>query len=86
MRSSSCTAPLAYQRGHRWAPLTTRPRRGPRALQAGGCVIATTCQIVTGFKATCARKLTPGQKQANRVLAAGRAPVEHGFANLDGAP
>jgi hypothetical protein len=38
--------------------------------------------IVTGFKATRARKLTPGQKQANRVLAAGRAPVEHGFANL----
>ncbi|MFG2557854.1 hypothetical protein [Streptomyces sp. NPDC048496] len=37
---------------------------------------------VTGFKATRARKLTPGQKQANRVLAAGRAPVEHGFANL----
>ncbi|MDH6580879.1 transposase family protein [Kitasatospora sp. MAP5-34] len=38
--------------------------------------------IVTGYKATRARKLTPGQKQANRVLAAGRAPVEHGFANL----
>ncbi|MEU6654928.1 transposase family protein [Streptomyces sp. NPDC046900] len=37
--------------------------------------------IVTGFKATRARKLTPGQKQANRVLAAARAPVEHGFAN-----
>ncbi|MFI9366604.1 transposase family protein [Kitasatospora sp. NPDC053057] len=38
--------------------------------------------IVTGYKATRARKLTPGQKQANRVLAAGRAPVEHGFAHL----
>lgn len=38
--------------------------------------------IVTGFKPTGARKLTPGHKQANRVLAAGRAPVEHGFANL----
>ena len=38
--------------------------------------------IVTGFKATRARKLTPGQKQANHILAAGRAPVEHGFANL----
>ncbi|WP_306954263.1 transposase family protein [Streptomyces sp. B4I13] len=38
--------------------------------------------IVTGYKATHWRKLTPGQKQANRVLAAGRAPVEHGFANL----
>jgi hypothetical protein len=34
--------------------------------------------IVTGFKATRARKLTPGQKQANRVLTAARAPVEHG--------
>jgi hypothetical protein len=38
--------------------------------------------IVTGYKATRWHKLTPGQKQANRVLAAGRAPVEHGFANL----
>ncbi|MFJ3964883.1 transposase family protein [Streptomyces sp. NPDC090036] len=28
------------------------------------------------------RKLTPGEKQANRVLAAARAPVEHGFAHL----
>ncbi|GAA4888027.1 transposase family protein [Streptomyces coeruleoprunus] len=38
--------------------------------------------VVTGFKATRARKLTPAQKQANRILAAGRAPVEHGFAHL----
>ncbi|WP_234025314.1 MULTISPECIES: transposase family protein [Streptomyces] len=38
--------------------------------------------IVTGYKTTRARKLTPGQKQANRVLGAARAPVEHGFANL----
>lgn len=38
--------------------------------------------IVTGYKATRARKLTPGQKQANRILSAGRAPVEHGFAHL----
>ncbi|MEN8652376.1 transposase family protein [Streptomyces sp. 21So2-11] len=38
--------------------------------------------IVTGFKATRAHKLTPGEKQANRVLAAARAPVEHGFAHL----
>lgn len=38
--------------------------------------------IVTGFKATRTRKLTPGQKQANQILAAGRAPVEHGFAHL----
>ncbi|MFF2963777.1 transposase family protein [Streptomyces sp. NPDC057963] len=37
---------------------------------------------VTGFKATRARKLTPAEKEANRVLAAGRAPVEHGFAHL----
>ncbi|MFC1417489.1 transposase family protein [Streptacidiphilus cavernicola] len=29
-----------------------------------------------------ARRLTPGQKQATRILAAGRAPVEHGFAHL----
>ncbi|MFD0404092.1 transposase family protein [Kitasatospora sp. NPDC127116] len=38
--------------------------------------------IVTGYKATRARKLTTGQKQANRILAAARAPVEHGFAHL----
>ncbi|MEU9624304.1 MULTISPECIES: transposase family protein [unclassified Streptomyces] len=38
--------------------------------------------IVTGFTATRAHKLTPGQKDANRVLATGRAPAEHGFAHL----
>ncbi|MGW4229474.1 transposase family protein [Streptomyces sp. NPDC004980] len=38
--------------------------------------------VVTGFKATHARKLTPGQKEANLVLAAGRVPVERGFAHL----
>ncbi|MEW1913174.1 transposase family protein [Kitasatospora sp. NPDC085895] len=39
--------------------------------------------IVTGYKATRVRKLTTGPKQANRILAAGRAPVEHGFAPLE---
>jgi hypothetical protein len=38
--------------------------------------------IVTGFTATRAHKLTPGQKTANRVLATGRAPVEREFAHL----
>ncbi|MDO0930378.1 transposase family protein [Streptomyces sp. DG2A-72] len=38
--------------------------------------------IITGFAAARARKLTPGQKDANRVLAVGRAPVEHSFAHL----
>ncbi|MEU0344632.1 transposase family protein [Streptomyces bobili] len=38
--------------------------------------------IVTGYIATRTHKLTPGQKEANRVLAIGRAPVEHGFAHL----
>ncbi|MFE0042660.1 transposase family protein [Streptomyces albireticuli] len=38
--------------------------------------------IVTGFAASRAHKLTPGQKTANRALAVGRAPVEHGFAHL----
>lgn len=38
--------------------------------------------VVTGFKATRAAKLTTGQKEANRMLASGRAPVEHGFAHL----
>jgi hypothetical protein len=38
--------------------------------------------IVTGFKATRHHKLTTSQKTANQVLAAARAPVEHGFAHL----
>ncbi|WP_309144211.1 transposase family protein [Streptomyces sp. BR123] len=38
--------------------------------------------IVTGYAATRTHRLTPGQKEANRVLAIGRAPVEHGFAHL----
>jgi hypothetical protein len=38
--------------------------------------------VVTGYRATRARKLTAGQKTANKVIAAGRAPVEHGFAHL----
>ncbi|MGW0825307.1 transposase family protein [Streptomyces sp. NPDC002845] len=38
--------------------------------------------IVTGFHASRTHKLTPGQKTANRVLAIGRALVEHGFAHL----
>lgn len=38
--------------------------------------------IITGFHASRTHKLTPGQKTANRVLAVGRAPVEHGFAHL----
>ncbi|PSJ30684.1 IS5/IS1182 family transposase [Streptosporangium nondiastaticum] len=38
--------------------------------------------IVTGFHASRTHKLTPGQKTANRVLAVGRAPVEHCFAHL----
>lgn len=38
--------------------------------------------IVTGYTATRTHKLTPGQKAANRVLAVGRAPVEHAFAHL----
>ncbi|GGN64580.1 hypothetical protein GCM10011579_034130 [Streptomyces albiflavescens] len=37
--------------------------------------------VVTGFKATRARKLAPAEKEANRVLAAGRVPVERGFAH-----
>ncbi|WP_405576400.1 transposase family protein [Streptomyces sp. NBC_01092] len=38
--------------------------------------------VVTGFKATRARKLTTSEKEANRALAATRAPVKHGFAHL----
>ncbi|MEU4985814.1 transposase family protein [Streptomyces sp. NPDC021969] len=42
--------------------------------------------IATGFHASRTHKLTPGQKKANRVLAVGRAPVEHGFAHLKNRP
>ncbi|WAP56558.1 transposase family protein [Streptomyces sp. S465] len=38
--------------------------------------------IVTGCHAGRTHKLTSGQKNANRVIAVGRAPVEHGFAHL----
>ncbi|WP_234332098.1 transposase family protein [Streptomyces sp. NRRL F-5650] len=38
--------------------------------------------IVTSYTASRTHKLTPGEKEANRVLAVGRAPVEHGFADL----
>lgn len=37
--------------------------------------------IITGAKRT-HKKNTAGQKQANQVAAAARAPVEHGFAAL----
>lgn len=37
--------------------------------------------VVTGFKVTRARRLAPAEKEANRVLAAGRVPVERGFAH-----
>ncbi|GHH00176.1 transposase family protein [Streptomyces rubradiris] len=42
--------------------------------------------IVTGYTASRTHKLTPGEKEANRVLALGRAPVEHGFAHLKNWP
>ena len=38
--------------------------------------------IITGYKATANRKLTPAQRNANQALSAARAPVEHGFADL----
>ncbi|MBD0716076.1 transposase family protein [Streptomyces sp. CBMA370] len=38
--------------------------------------------IVTGYHSSRTHRLTAGQKEANRVLAVGRAPVEHGFAHL----
>nr|WP_202515315.1 hypothetical protein [Streptomyces sp. SID161] len=38
--------------------------------------------IVTGCIATRTHRPTSGQKTANRVLALGRAPVEHAFAHL----
>ncbi|NEB06847.1 hypothetical protein G3I78_48715 [Streptomyces sp. SID13726] len=38
--------------------------------------------VVTGRKATLARKLTTGEKTANRIITAGRTPVEHGSADL----
>jgi len=38
--------------------------------------------IITGVKRTRKKKLTAAQKQANQIIAAARAPVEHGFAAL----
>jgi hypothetical protein len=38
--------------------------------------------IITGVKRTRKKKLTAGQKQTNQIIAAARAPVEHGFAAL----
>lgn len=38
--------------------------------------------IVTGCTVLRTRKPTPGQKDADRVLAFGRAPAEHAFAHL----
>jgi len=38
--------------------------------------------IITGYKATATRKLTPAQRHANQALSAARAPVEHGFSDL----
>ena len=38
--------------------------------------------IITGYKATANRKLTPAQRHANQALSAARAPVEHSFSDL----
>ena len=38
--------------------------------------------VITGAKRTRTKKLTAAQKTANQVIAAARAPVEHGFAAL----
>ncbi|GHE32159.1 hypothetical protein GCM10017771_48800 [Streptomyces capitiformicae] len=39
-------------------------------------------EVITGYKAARNRPLTRGRKLSNTVLAAVRAPVEHGFAHL----
>ncbi|MEV5012420.1 transposase family protein [Streptomyces sp. NPDC056159] len=38
--------------------------------------------IITGAKRTRKKKLTAARKQNNQLIAAARAPVEHGFAAL----
>ena len=43
----------------------------------------TTWSSSPAHKATRYRKLTTGQKTANKVIAAGRAHVEHGFAHYE---
>ena len=55
---------------------------GPEVLPADYQRLPDDLVIITGYKATRYRKLTTGQKTANKVIAAGRAPVEHGFAHL----
>ncbi|MFC5660972.1 transposase family protein [Streptomyces nogalater] len=64
-------------------PARRRPQGagGPRFRSLDNDVLAHV--IVTGFHTSRTHKLTPGQKTATRVLAIGRAPVEHGFAHLN---
>ncbi|MFE3145637.1 hypothetical protein ACFXJ6_03000 [Streptomyces sp. NPDC059218] len=80
MRWSTCSPrePRAWI-GHfaRWPGGAARPFGVDKPKNADHQV------IVTGYKATRHRKLTLGQKQANRIpAAAGRTPVGHGFAHL----
>ena len=39
--------------------------------------------IITGYKSTRTSKTTPAQRHANQALSAARAPVEHGFSDLE---
>ncbi|WNF66019.1 transposase family protein [Streptomyces violaceus] len=69
-------------RPHPGPPACCRPRRPgrpglPRPGRRGGRPA-----VVTGCKATHARRLASAEEEANRVLAAGRVPVERGFAHL----
>lgn len=41
--------------------------------------------IITGYKSTRTSKTTPAQRHANQALSAARAPVEHGFSDLNGS-
>lgn len=69
--------------------LAARAPRLDRALRQiawrGGEVVLLDGALIPTLRRTGADnrpKLTPGQKQANQILAAGRARVKHGFANL----
>ncbi|MFF4173791.1 transposase family protein [Streptomyces sp. NPDC001744] len=61
------------------------PPASERRPTSASAAWATTSSILWSSPATSpprTHKLTPGQKQANKVLAIGRSPVEHGFAHL----
>lgn len=77
MRPSAPVSPTAGR------PPQRRRCRCPRPTSCtGGRIFRSPTRRSWGRRVTGPHKVTHGQKTANRVLANGRAPVEHGFAHL----